>query len=198
MAGCSPAPHESKLTPSTPSTSAPPPRESPGTKDPVADPVPVVIPECSGVMTDEQVAERLSPEFASWEGPERSGAQLPTAIYLGPVAQRALAAATQVRPCYWGVPLSDVVVSMFVAELPTAERVRLVSDLRDSAYAESNADGVTLFTHSTDDGIWKQTNWYGFLGDVWVASFHQGEQVPIEIAFENIRAANPEWAPATP
>ncbi|UTX51866.1 hypothetical protein [Leucobacter aridicollis] len=154
---------------------------------------PVTIPPCDTLIPLAQVQAKLGENFEPWDGPDDE-AHLTAS--LGQSAASAFEAATEVVPCYWGVPLSDHTTNIFVANLPTAIRAGLVEDLRRSDYVESESQGVVLFTHTVDDGTMKQTNWFGFQGDVWVASTHFGEQLPIELAFAGIRAANPDWQPA--
>lgn len=195
IVACSPAQkHEGPTAPPKPST-------SPETSDPLEEDgdviAPIFIPECAGVLTDEQVTELFGPELSAWDGPDAETQQLIWAASLGPAALSAIDEALSLKKCYWGVPLSDVIESAFVAELSVETREALLSGLRDSEYTESSADGITLFTHTFDDDGWVQTNWYGFVGNVWVASFGGQGQVPVERVFENLRALNPDWAAAT-
>lgn len=154
----------------------------------------VVIPGCDEIIPLAQVQAKLGANFEPWEGPEDTGHLTAS---LGPSAVTAFEAATAVQPCYWGVPLSDHTTNLFVAKLPTASRVALVDDLRSSDYVETESQGITLFHHTVNDGVMEQTNWFGFEGDVWVASTHYGEQLPVELAFAGVRAANPDWRPGT-
>ncbi|GAA2831956.1 hypothetical protein FB468_0772 [Leucobacter komagatae] len=148
-----------------------------------------VIPACGGIITDAQVRESFSPEMEPWSGPE----QVAITNGFGPSALAAFEGAKSVTECYWGVPLSGHTVNMFVATLPPETRAGLVADLRDSNYVESQSNGITLFSYTVNDDGWQQNIWFGFVGNVWVASVQAWEQAVVELAFENIRAANPGW-----
>ena len=126
-----------------------------------------------------------------WSGPE--GVAITNGF--GPSALAAFEGAKSVTECYWGVPLSGHTVNMFVATLTPDARAELVADLRGSNYVESQSNGVTLFSHTIDDDGWQQNIWFGFVGNVWVASVQAWEQAVVELAFDNIRAANPGWEP---
>lgn len=156
------------------------------------------LPGCHRLIPALQVHERFSPMFETWAGPDDEAKRLQLAAWLGPTALDAYAAATEVRHCYWGVPLSDVIVSTFTAVLPEAAGAQLVASLRQSHYLEIPGQGATLFTHTWDDGTWRQTNWYGFTGDVWVASFGYGDRVPVDLILENLRQQHPDWKPGAP
>ena len=156
------------------------------------------LPGCDSLIPELEVHEQFSPEFETWAGPDEETKQLQLATWLGPTALDAYAAATEVRHCYWGISLSDVSVSTFTAVLPEATQAELISSLRQSHYVEVPGNEATLFTHTKDDGTWRQTNWYGFTGDVWVASFGYGDRAPVDVILKNLREQFPDWKPIAP
>lgn len=202
LAGCTSAGTEGQGVTPKPTTQASPSEPAPPSEESTEEPsepaaASVTIPECAGLMTEEQVAERLFPDFEPWAGPGAKSEQVARESWLGPVAGDAFDKALQSRSCYWGRPNSGLTTSAIVVQLPTDVRVNFVKELRKSLYEESSSQGITMFTHTIDDGVWLQTNWYGFVGDVWVYSLNYGPTVAIETAFENLRAAKPEWAAQT-
>lgn len=197
VAACSPNSSTTQGKPGGATTQSPPqPTAVTPTEDSSAEAelLPNVIPGCDGLITDDQAKAELYPDYVRWDGFDD-----PRWITksFGQAAVTAYDAAVSVVTCDWGVPDSNHLTHLIVAELPTKAREQLVAELRDSAYVETVIDGVTHFSHeSTDaDGV-TQRNWYGFVGNVWVAAVHARGEEAIQVVFDNLRDLNPEWRPA--
>ncbi|MBP6685319.1 MAG: hypothetical protein KA158_07835 [Leucobacter sp.] len=198
LMGCTASPTPAEVT-TPPATSTPDPAPSTAPAEPeegVGADFDVVIPECPSLITDEEAQRIFLPNFEEGVGPSAAFQEEFRRARLGPAAGAALDEAVEFRSCVWGVQLSDLVEHLFVAELPSNVLRDLVVDLRSSSYVESQSGAVTLFSHAFGEP--EAYNWYGFSGNVWVASFGQRGAAPIEAAFANLRAANPEWQPTAP
>lgn len=187
LSACAPA----AVDEPTPTEVQPEPIEPTPTPSPTPTEQPFLIPACSELLTDQQLAELFSPEIEFIIGDDAIRLQqLFHDSSLGPVAQDALTQATQVEQCVWGFPNSDGVFPLIAAELPDDVRDHLISELRNSVFTETTTGDVTEFVYVGHEG--QVSAWYGFVDNLWVAerpgghSAHIGHQV-----IENVRAQNP-------
>lgn len=176
----------------TPTQEAPRPSASPTpqpepTEDPPAD-APVVIPACPEILTEAQIVELLSSGYAPVPEPDASRLYEVHRNVLGPVARQSLDGAAQVEHCAWGIPNSDAVLHMIVAELPTGVRDHLIAELRNSVYEESTMAGITVF-RDPEGAPHVGSNWYGFRGPLWVALVPGSDGIGSRV-FESLSAAN--------
>lgn len=156
----------------------------------------ITIPSCDELITPAEARDLFAADFESGLGPSPESREEIRRSRLGPDAVSAYEQVTEFVPCYWGVPLSGLIEHLFVAELPSDVRAELLTSLRASAYDETSADGIALFSYTFGEP--RATTWYGFVGDIWVASFGERGSVPIELVFDKLRAANPEWVAQAP
>lgn len=152
---------------------------------------PVVIPGCEGILTDAQVAA-FAPTYVAIADPDATRLYEVHRHTLGPVALQSLDSALQVRHCSWGLPNSDDLVHVIVAELPGDVRDSFIAELRNSVYVESQSDDVAVFVDPNGTPHVGR-NWYGFKGPIWVAMVPNHDDVGAQI-FENLEAANPGLA----
>lgn len=89
----------------------------------------------------------------------------------GPAAITAIDKAVQSEFCQWWIPQSDGSTSLFVAELPEEVRDDLQAALRGPYFIESELSGSPIFVWENPAARFgPRFVWYGFTGDVLVAS----------------------------
>ncbi len=151
--------------PSQKPSSEPAPTEEPA---PETEPTPVVIPECEQLVPIDVVHEKLGPAFVFTpeSGPFRD--MLLGAV--GPSAQEAISRAEQTSFCSWGIPQSDGLNLLMVAELPADARDAFLAELRASEFVETETAGSPTFVWEDEPGLSQRFLWYGFTGDLLVIS----------------------------
>lgn len=199
LAACAPEPGEAPASPA-PTTSAPAPApETPSAPEPSAAPgagaleAPLVLPACNALVTPEQAVELGEPRYEALDaetsdrlaGVAREGA-------LGPAANAALDAASEVRQCSWGVPNSGSLTTLFVAVLSPEVRDDFRAALDASDFEKRTEGEATGYALTTENGIAVTTQWYLFEGDVWVAEVGRPEHRFAGAALAAVRAANAE------
>jgi hypothetical protein len=114
--------------------------------------------------------------------------------FAGPVAQAAIRDALQVRGCSYPFGWEDG-LTQWVAELSSADRENLVSELRRSSYSETNYDGLPVFTNKTaldtEESLFETHHLtYVFVDNFWITLSSYGDSsVFIASAVEGLRAA---------
>lgn len=177
-----PPPERSESTESVPTEASTPVESAPAS---------ITVPSCEELIPLEAVAERFSPD---WTVVEENSPQLIEVFRgaLGPVALQALDQAEQQKHCTWGIPHSDLLIHVNVAELPDDVGEELVAALEDSDYQESETDGVRVFTYVFPGAVVGASDIsYGFVDNVWIASFGSGLG---DLAVRGMRHANPQLA----
>ena len=194
--GCAPEREAQRSIEPTPERSeiqTPEPTETPTPTPTGATSASITVPSCEELIPLEAVAERFSPD---WTVVEENSPQLIEVFRgaLGPVALQALDQAEQQKHCTWGIPHSDLLIHVNVAELPDDVGEELVAALEDSDYQESETDGVRVFTYVFPGAVVGASDIsYGFVDDVWIASFGSGLG---DLAVRGMRQANPQLAEA--
>ncbi|MBK0419594.1 hypothetical protein JD276_11170 [Leucobacter sp. CSA1] len=186
LSACAPEPtSESQESPAETETPTSSPAETTG--PPPETGSPIVIPECERLIPLNRIVGRFSPEWAPVPEDQQLVEIFEGAI--GPVARESLDRASQRRFCAWGIPNSDGLIHINVAELPQDVRDRLVAALRESDYIESEEAGAEVFISEIEGPfVGAHDIWYGFAGNVWVTSLGSGLG---DLAIEGMRAANP-------
>lgn len=190
--GCAPereAQPTADPTPAPSATRAPEATETPSPTE--SAPASITVPACGDLIPLEAVAERFAPD---WTMVEENSAQLIEVFRgaLGPAALQALDQAEQQKHCTWGVPNSDILIHVNVAELPDDVREELIAALQDSDFQESETDGVRVFTYEFPGAVVGASDIsYGFVDNVWIASFGSGLG---DLAVTGMRHANPQLA----
>jgi hypothetical protein len=157
LTGCGPVTPSASPDPSeTLSASATP------TPTPTPEPAALVIPECDSLVPL-ALAKSLFADNTEFIG-EFDPAQF--AIEDVPAVAPAVADATQTRYCGWGVPQSDGVFTLFVAEISAADRASLEAALPPAGFSVVTMGTVTTyeFERDTDYGYFADT--LLFTGDV--------------------------------
>ena len=185
LAGCVPAatPAESP-SPAAPTSAAPSP-------SPTVDFVPLVLPECEVLLPLAVAQESFSPETVLL-------GDLPPAEFTGRSSIASigatLAAAPIARVCSYGVPNSDGVFFVGVAEVTEAQRDALQTELTGAGYLQSDNGALTTFDLATEGEVSTLAFTHVFAGSVWVL----GDTTSLEIgttvtttALDAVRAANP-------
>ena len=197
LAACAPEPGEEPApsasatsTPSSPveETESPEPTPEP-TKAPLA--APVTIPACGALITAQQATELGEPRYVELDAD--TTAQLARVVRegaLGPAANAALDAATELRACSWGVPGSDSLTHLFVAVLEPGVQQELRAALDASDFTKGTEGEATSYGLSVDSPIQRTTQWYLFAGDVWVAEVGRPEHRFAGAALTALEAAN--------
>lgn len=197
LAACAPEPGEAPASPA-PTTSAPAP-ETLSAPEPPAEPktgaleAPLVLPACNALVTPEQAVELGEPRYEELDaetsdrlaGVARDGA-------MGPAANAALDAATEIRQCSWGVPNSGSLTTLFVAVLSPEVRDDFRAALDASDFEKRTEGEATGYALTTENGIAVTTQWYLFSGDVWVAEVGRPEHRFAGAALAAVQAANAE------
>lgn len=146
--------------------------------EPESDPAPkearLEFPECVEVFPPEEVVE-AAPDFAPepWVTTELTWLdRMP-----GPAARTAVQQATNTLECMWGVPNSDRLIMLWIAELPDEVRDTLIGELRDSNFVEGEQDGMITFNLKGEPTLIGDYFWYGFRDSV-MAFTITGEEHP--------------------
>ena len=184
LAACTAVATEPSQTPRGPQETAPA-QQEPTDPEPEPHEVPFMIPECTQLITAEELSSLFSPKTEPVVDPYATNLAKIHRLQLGPAARQAQSAATQYRPCAWGLPSSDSVTYLFVAELPDQVRDRLLAELRDSDYEESASGDIAMFSHTSSGGR-PVTNLYGFKGNAWVATEGSGGISLVEFIFKKL------------
>lgn len=200
LAGCTSgdAPVETGSTGGTTSTTStattPPPTTEPT-------PAPITLPACEAMNATIQDESDAFYALQGDAGVTAHRGEVDLTIFndtVGPVAQQAMAQATQVRGCTWPVHYHNI-VTQYVAEIPDGVQDELVAELRASAYVESTFGLVPRFDHSeaeeTTIGTFTTTITYLFVGDAWIAIMGNGSLDYAQGALDGLFAANPGFAP---
>lgn len=179
LTACAPETGASDERTSAPSSSREPePSREPSTEpeptkdvQPEPEPTPTVIPECEQLVPLDVVHGTLGSSYVFIPDAPSFRDTLLTAV--GPSAQEALAQAEQTSFCLWGIPQSDGVNPVMVAELPADARDAFLTELRASEFAETEVSGSPTFVWEDDPGLTQRFLWYGFTDDLLVVSIAQ-------------------------
>lgn len=195
LVGCTPTPGSTESPSASPSTSgeasASPSADSGGdaTSAPVAFSIPL---ECADWLDLSVVQANFAADSQLIEAmpPEDLAGLLP-----GPVAEAALAEATQKRGCLWGVPQSDGGFIVIMAELPAASRTTLTDALDTSAFVATTIGSSPAYVLEDENEIGTVTTVYAFADPAWVAITGSGttaSQTPIMAdILDHLRALYP-------
>ncbi|RLK52337.1 hypothetical protein C7474_0271 [Microbacterium telephonicum] len=148
------------------------------------------MPTCDQIMDAAATAELFDSAIVPITGIDGLDPQgLP-----GPVAQAALASASNRVSCMWGIPNSDGGFHGVVAELDPTTRAGLVAALDASDYERSTVAGAPTWGTDVDDVMGYSVS-YTIDGDAWVIVlgtlfFHDHSAPVTERALAALRAAN--------
>lgn len=188
LSGCAPTAPESTSTPKPTSAVEPTPTESPTPSPTVA---PLAIPECETMLPLAQ-AQALFSASTAFLGEQ------PTGEFVGrmtvPSIPVVLSTASPARGCFWGIPQSDGLFELVVAEVTEAQRTTLQGELATAGYAETTMGTVTAFELAGEDEVSSLGTTHLFTGDVWVVC--DGTSLGLSgavtgAALDALRAANP-------
>jgi hypothetical protein len=150
--------------PTTPSAS-PEPSETPSasaTPSPTPEPAALVIPDCDALLSLE-LARSLFADNTEAMG-ELDPAQF--GIEDVPAAATTVSAATQTRFCGWGVPQSDGVFTLVVAEIAASDRAALETALVTAGFSDVTMGTVTTYEAERDGEVSTLADTLLFTGDV--------------------------------
>lgn len=166
MAGCAQPQGEA------PTTTASPPEKTPTASTPSQAPgptsAPVVIPPCDELVPFDAVQAEYADGIEAFHGQPEMQQQARTHIF-GPAAVTALDAAEQSVHCGWGIPNSDGLSQIYVAELDPAVRDALMAELDASVFERSEEGGWVRYARSELGGIAPLHINYFFRDRVWVS-----------------------------
>ena len=107
-----------------------------------------------------------------------------------------LAAASDSRVCYWGVPQSDGLFFVTVAVVTPAQRATLESDLASAGYAQTTMGTVTAYELDGMNEVSSLGFTHLFTGDAWIhvdgASVSFSGVIAGQV-LDVMRAANPTF-----
>lgn len=196
VAGCAPEPEvtpsaSATATAAPTSTSEPTPTETVEPTPTATAGAPIVIPECIDLVALDLMQEQIAPEAVALELPiavEDAMTDASTAT--------AIAVATQTKSCAWGIPDSDGVMGVIVAQLDEADREAAIEGLREEATTtESTIGNAISFTREEESGVGLVSTTYAFLGTAWVTvtgtGFAASAEAVAAAALASIRGVNP-------
>jgi hypothetical protein len=155
LTGCGPTTPAASPEPSeTPSASA--------TPSPSPEPASLVIPDCDTLLSLE-LARSLFADNTEAMG-ELDPAQF--GIEDVPAAATTVSSAAQTRFCGWGVPQSDGVFTLLVAEIAPADRAALESALVTAGFPVVTMGTVTTYEAERDGEVSTLADTLLFTGDV--------------------------------
>jgi len=158
LAGCTP-----EASPSASPTPTEAASESP-TPSPTAEPAPLTIPECDILLPLALAQDSFS------ENTELLGEFATSQFGIDgvPAAAAAVASASQVRYCGWGVPFSDGVFTLLVAEISAADRAALEAALPGAGFAATTMGTVTGYDAEREGEVSTLADTLLFTGDVMI------------------------------
>lgn len=151
-----------------------------------------MIPDCESMLSL-AAARSVFSDSTEFLG-EFPAADFGTGRFEIPAIQSALLGAGQSRFCQWGVPNSDGVFALVVAEITPADRASLIAALSGAGFASSTSASVTTLEHEQEGMISTDAATHLFTGDSWILS--DGTSLSLtgavaHSALTAIRAANP-------
>ncbi|QZY50897.1 hypothetical protein [Leucobacter tenebrionis] len=160
-----PAPTGSSET-TEPSESTPP-----KTTAPQPDPTesPVAIPSCEELVPLETVREQFpgAPDIETFHDSQEIQDKA-RELALGPAAIAALDGAEQMRHCAWGIPASDGISRLYVAELNADARDALIAELDGSVFVRSEEEGWIRYSDFSEGGVAPMHRSYFFKDRIWI------------------------------
>lgn len=183
-------------TPSAPDPSPSPsatasPSETPSpTSTPSAEPLTIV--GCETLLTIEQARSFFAAdtEFLGERAPT-----VPSGLFPLAEIDDTLAAAAQATECAWGIPNSDGVFTLHVAEVTADQRSTVEAALTDAGFTDVMLGTVTGFEKTGENEVGTTAATHLFTGNVWIMSNANALTTtgPVaNTALDALRAANPE------
>lgn len=147
-------------------TATPTPTPAPGEGAPAQVPGDLVVPPCVDLLPLEQLRATLGDPAPPIESFGEQPAAEPSGM--GPLAIQTLQNAASVVTCNWGIPVSDGVFDVTVAQIEPAARDDLIAALHGAAdYDYAEPEGLPSFQRAVTSGIGTYLG-YAFDGLVWV------------------------------
>ncbi|WP_143738826.1 hypothetical protein [Microbacterium sp. Yaish 1] len=171
----------SQETPSTRITSPTP------TPSPPSSSERIVIPDCSGLMSIEQVRVAVNDDRV--QGPDPLDV-IEAPNVLGPAAQELFRSATELVGCTYGIPQTDggFYVIVVAVESPAASEVVAALAVSDE-YAHTTRGEVEMFSKDVPEGIGTHLG-YAFAGGAWaiVQGTMVGPETSVNVAADAVTA----------
>ena len=187
LAACTPLPPV--VTPSpTPTSSAVKPTPKP---TPTVTVAPLAIPACETLLPLATAQDLFSANTAFL-------GEQPASEFVGrmtvPSIPVVLGTARPAKGCLWGIPQSDGLFELVVADVTDAQRATLQAELTAAGYGETEMGTVTAFELAGENEIGSTGTTHLFTGDVWIVC--DGTSLSLSgavtgSALDALRAANP-------
>lgn len=156
------APPTATADPTPSATSTPAPSET----APEQVPGDLVVPSCDDLLPLEQLRATLGDPAPPIESFGEQPAAEPSGM--GPLANQTLQNAASQVTCNWGIPVSDGVFDVTVAQIEPAARDDLIAALHGAGdYDYAEPEGLPAFQRAVTSGIGTYLG-YAFDGPVWV------------------------------